>query len=115
MTTPRPRFPKGKKSPILLIFPHLIFIALLIGGYYYIWKNGLFYNYLTSIFTGLKIVIACDIFIASITTILMPILALVAGIGLMYLNKDMTFSIYSPEWQLVIMSIIGFFIRFLVR
>ena len=59
--------------------------------------------------------IACDIFIASITTILMPILALVAGIGLMYLNKDMTFSIYSPEWQLVIMSIIGFFIRFLVR
>jgi len=111
----RPRFPKNKKSSLLLIFPHLIFIAILLGGYYYIWQHNFFYNYLASIYIGVKIIIACDIFIASIATSLAPILALIAGIGLMYLSKDFTFSIYSSEWQLLFMSIIGFFIRFLVR
>jgi hypothetical protein len=115
MRNTRPRFPKSKKSSLLIIFPHLIFIAALIGGYYYIWQHSLFYNYLASIYIGVKVIIACDIFIASISTILMPLLALSAGIGLMYLSKDFTFSIYSSEWQLIIMSIVGFFIRFLAR
>jgi len=109
------RFPKNKKSSFLLIFPHLIFIAAILGGYYYIWQNNLFYNYLDSIYIGLKVIIACDIFIVSIATIWMPFLALLAGISLMYLSKNFTFSFYSSEWQLIIMSVIGFFIRLLAR
>ncbi|MBV8802335.1 MAG: hypothetical protein JO131_05125 [Gammaproteobacteria bacterium] len=110
-----PRFPQRKKSSFLLIFPHLLFIAALLWGYYYIWQHNYFYNYLAPIYIGVKIVIACDIFIASIGTILMPILALIAGIGIMYLRQDFIFSIHSSEWQLVMMSVIGFFIRFLAR
>jgi len=110
-----PRFPKSKTSAWVLILPHLIFIAALIGGYYYIWHQNFFYNYLDSIYIGIKIIIACDIFIASIRTFLMPILALLAGAGLLYLSNDYSFSIGSTEWQLLIMSGVGFFIRFLVR
>lgn len=115
MKASRPRFPQRKKSSFLLVLPHLIFIVALIGGYYYIWQHNFFYNYLAPIYLGVKIIIACDILIASVATILMPILTLAAGIGIMYLTKDFTFSIHSSDWQLIIMSIIGLFIRFLAR
>jgi hypothetical protein len=111
------RAPKTRRSAfsIMLVLPHLIFIAIMISIYYYLWQNNLFYNYLDDIYIGLKIIIACDIFIASIGSLLAPLIALIAGLTLLYLGQDYTFSLYSNAWQLVIMSGVGFFIRILVR
>jgi hypothetical protein len=109
--------PQSRKSSfsILFIFPHLIFIAIVIGLYYYLWQHDLFYNYLDDIYIGVKIVIACDIFIASIGGILAPLIVLIVGLTLLYLGHDYTFSPYSNAWQLLMMSGVGFIIRIVVR
>lgn len=107
--------PRKSAFPILSVLPHLIFIAILIGIYYYLWQNDLFYNYLNEIYIGLKVVIACDIFIASISSMLAPLIALIAGLIMLYLSHNYTFSMYANAWQLVIMSGVGFIIRILVR
>jgi hypothetical protein len=108
---------KSRKSAFSIksVLPHLIFIAIVIGVYYYIWRNNLFYNYLDDVYIGVKVVIACDIFIASIGSTLAPLIALVTGLTLLYLGQDYTFSFYSNAWQLLMMSIVGFIVRILVR
>lgn len=116
MKTNRPRYPRTRSSfSLIALIPHFIFIAAVIGAYYYIWQHNLFYNYLDQIYIGLKIVIACDIFIASIGSTLAPLLTLVVGLGLLYVSQDYQFSFYSNAWQLVILSGVGFIIRLLVR
>ena len=112
-----PRYPRQKRSAFSLIplLPHVILIAIVIGVYYYLFTNNLFFNYLDYIYIGVKCFILLDIFIASIGTILAPILSLIAGVVLLYLGQDYSFDIYSPAWELIIMAGIGFVIRFLVR
>jgi hypothetical protein len=116
MKSNRPKFPPQRSSySVIALIPHLLLIAALIGGYYYIWNNNLFYLYLDKIYLGVKIIIACDIIIASISSTLAPILVLATGLGLLYLGQDYTFIFNSNAWQLIILSGIGFFMRILVR
>jgi hypothetical protein len=92
------------------ILPHIIIIAAALGGYYFIRENGLFYDWQTFIYYGLKALIALEIILASARSFLAPDLT---GQLISDYTSDLITSV--DGWQLLVVSMVGLLITALIR
>lgn len=102
---------------IIPILPQLIFIAIAAGVFYYIHSHDIFSMWLSAIFIGVKIFIALQIIIGAARSLMMPILALSAGLLILFTTPIYHINLIaiSDIWQLLIMAVIGFLITILAK
>ncbi len=99
------------------ILPHIILIALIIGGYYYLSVNDLFPQWIDYFYYGGKALIALIIILASARSGMMPILTLIAGLLILFVSQFYDISLTSPTdvWEILFMAFIGLIITILVK
>lgn len=103
---------------ITRILPHLILIAIAIAAYYYfIYSQGMFSEWSDYIYWGVKIFIALEIILASGRSFMAPVLGLIAGVVILFSQQLFGFNVLTlgDTWQLIIVSIAGFFITYYVK
>lgn len=92
------------------ILINLIAIAVFIGAYYYfIVQQGMFSDWATYIYWGMKVLVGYNIIAASARSLLAPILTALIGIASLaapYIQMISPISA-SDTWQLLAMSIVG--------
>jgi hypothetical protein len=103
----------------LPILPHIIIIAVALGGYYFILQNNLFYNWQTFIYYALKTLIVLEIILASARSFLAPIFGIVISAIILFLPDLTSYSLplvtSADGWQLLVISMIGLLITALMR
>ncbi len=99
------------------ILPHIILIALIIGGYYYLATNDLFPQWIDYIYYGGKGLIALIIILASARSGMMPILALIIGLLILFTSQVYNITLISATdaWELLTMAFIGLIITILTK
>lgn len=109
--------PRQSWFSITAIIPHIILIALALGGYYYLAVNDLFSEWIKYIYYAVKIFVAIEIILAAGRSLLGPLLALIAGLLFLYASQVYyyTFISMADAWQLIIVAMVGFGITVLVR
>lgn len=95
----------------------IIFIAVLCSIYYYLQKHSLFPLWINRIYIALKIYIALEILFASAKTLMMPLLALIAGLLILFTGEVYHINLLSTMecWQLIFTAIIGFLITIFIK
>lgn len=98
------------------IITPIILIAIAIGVYYYIDTHYLFPKWLYTIYIIMKCFVALQIIVGSARSLLMPILALLAGAGLLFLIQKHGFVLVSTltAWQLMITAMVGFVVSMVI-
>ncbi len=102
---------------IKTILPHITLIALIIGGYYYLSTNDLFPQWIDYLYYGGKAFIALIIILGSARSGMMPILALIAGLLILFTSQMYNITLTSPTdvWELLVMAFLGLIITILVK
>lgn len=101
-------------KPILF---HLILIFLIIGGYYYLFMNDFFPQWIDYIYYGGKALIALIIILGSARSALMPILALITALLILFASQfyDIALLSHTDVWEVLVMAFIGLIITILVK
>jgi len=101
------------------ILPHVTLIALIIGGYYYVSVNDFFPQWIDYVYYGGKAIIALTIITGSARSGMMPILALIVGLLILFTSQvyDISLTLVSPgdAWEILVMAFIGLIITILVK
>jgi hypothetical protein len=102
---------------IKTILPHIALIALIIGGYYYLSVNDLFPQWIDYVYYGGKALIAFIIILGSARSGMMPTLALISGLLILFTSQvyDITLVSSADAWEILIMAFIGLIITILVK
>ncbi len=102
---------------IKTILPHIALIALIIGGYYYLSANDLFPQWIDYVYYGGKAFIALIIILGSARSGMMPILALTAGLLILFTSQvyDITLILPADVWEILVMAFLGLIITILVK
>jgi len=107
----------GQLFSFFSILPHIILIAMIIGGYYYLSLNSLFPTWIDYIYNGGKILIAFLIILASARSALMPVITLISGLLILFTIQMYNITLVSSVdgSELVILSFVGLIITMLVK
>lgn len=99
------------------IVPHLILIAIIIGCYYFLYSSNLFLGWIDYAYYGGKALIALIIILASARSGMMPIVALIGGLLILFISQvyDITLTSPADAWELLIMALVGLVITILVK
>lgn len=102
---------------IKAILGHLILIVLIIGIYYYLFINDLFPQWIDYIYYGGKALIALIIILGSARSAMMPIIALIAGLLILFTSQfyDITLLSHTDDWEVLVMAFVGLIITVLVK
>lgn len=102
---------------IIPILPQLLFISIALGIYFYLTTIKLFYYLLSHIFLGVKIFVAWQMIIGSARSVIMPVLALTAGLLILFTiqNYHITLVQINDAYQLILMALVGLVITLLTR
>lgn len=108
---------KSRLFAVLPIIPHLIIIALVFGGYYYITQNNLFPLWSTYIYWGMKLIIGFEILAIAALSLWGPILALLTGLSILFTTQvyDINLVTSADGWQLIIVSLIGLIVTIIIK
>lgn len=109
-----------KKSSLFAItplIPHLIIIALVFVGYYYINQNNLFPLWTNYIYWGMKLIIGFEVLAISALSLWGPILALFTGVFILFTTQvyDINLVTSADGWQLIIVSLIGLLVTIIIK
>ncbi len=101
-------------TPLIL---RVIFIAIVLAGYYYILNKGYFPEWIDYIYIGVKIIIAYQVIVGASQTLLIPLLALAIGLVNLFTIQIYHITLISPAdaWQLIIAAVIGFIIAIIIK
>ena len=99
------------------IISNVIFIAVIVGIYFYLASNGLFPEWIHVIYWVVKAIIAFEIIRASARSLVAPLLTLIAGLSLLFALQVyyINFVTRSDAWHLIMMAVVGFVITLLVK
>lgn len=102
---------------IKTVLPHLILIALIIGSYYYLTSHDLFSQWIDYFYYGGKALIAFIFILGAARSAMMPVLALTAGLGILFTSQmyDIALTSSTDVWEILIMAFIGLIITILVK
>lgn len=92
-------------------------IAIIIGTYYFLSTQDLFPQWIDYIYYGGKALIAFIIILASARSGIMPVLALISGLLILFTCQLYDISIISSvdAWELLTMAFIGLVITILIK
>ena len=92
-------------------------IAIIMGTYYFLSNQDLFPQWIDYIYYSGKALIAFIIILASARSGMMPILALIGGLLILFTCQLYDISILSSTdaWELLIMAFIGLVITILIK
>jgi len=115
--------PYGRPSPaknwfaISRLFPYLFYISLALGIYFYIKSYDLLQDWFTYIYYAIKLFVGLEIILGSAISLVMPLLAIAASLGMMYANNQ--YELYlltdTEAWQLLITAGVGAVITLMVK
>lgn len=99
------------------IIPHIVLIAIIIGVYYFLTSNDLFPQWIDYIYYGGKTAIALIFILGSARSGMMPVIALIAGLAVIFSSQMYGVILTSPAdaWEILIMAFIGLIITILVK
>ena len=99
------------------IFPHIILILMIIGGYYYLSLHSLFPAWIDYIYNGGRGLIVFLVILGSARSALMPVITLISGLLILFTTQMYTITLVSSVdgSELVILSFIGLVITMLVK
>lgn len=110
----------GKSNGLFSLFsilPNLIRIAIYLAVYFYLLTHDFFPQWLGQIFIGVKVLVALEVLLASGRSLLGPLLGLIAGCALLYLDRmyNLAFITNNDAWQLIIVSIVGVLLSIIIK
>jgi hypothetical protein len=99
------------------LIPHLIFVGMVLGIYYYIVSNDSYPDWNNTFFIVTKIIIAFEVLVTAARSFWSPILALIASIVLLFSIQvyDVNLVAASDAWQLMGISLIGFLVTIFIK
>jgi hypothetical protein len=91
---------------VISILPNLIFVAVIIAAYWYMYTHYLFTDYINYIYWTVNVLVTYNIIAASARSIIPPILALITAAVVFF--APTLIALTMPEfYQLLVVGIIG--------